>query len=223
MNKWNLSIRESRKPSESFWWRYKIFNVVLNRLSSASWTINEIESYDIGDPSLIGVSCESGDVIYCEPDEANDHSPIGCEGALFFSDATSSCKSLCESDSKSNRKKRSDSGREGWTQYFTSADTPDGSGDHEHYFFYYGDKKRDRLAVYDSNGSIYKSCKKTAIDVRERRTHKPWWALTKDYTLLFSKFTDQYFKNPEYEYEKSNYQYRLKPDYGWEINRVDRL
>ena len=187
----------------------KVFYVVLNRLSSASWSINEIESYDIGDPSLIGVSCESGDVLYCQPDDANDRTPIGCEGALFFSDANSSCKSLCES--VSDRNKRDDSGRKGWTQYFTSADTPDGSGDHEHYFFYYGDKKRDRLAVYDSNGSIYKSCKKTAIDVRERRTHKPWWALTKDYTLLFSKFTDQdqtqSLFSPEYDY-------RLKPDYG---------
>ena len=65
--------------------------------------------------------------------------------------------------------------------------------------------------VYDSNGSIYKDCKKTAIDVRERRTHKPWWALTKDYTLLFSKFTDQdqtqSLFSPEYDY-------RLKPDHG---------
>ena len=171
--------------------------------------LNETLSYDIGDPSLIGVSCESGDFLYCEPDEANDHSPIGCEGALFFSDATSSCKSLCESDSESNRNKRSHSGRKGWTKYFTSTDTPDGTGDHEHYFFYYGDDERDRLAVYDLNGSIYKGCKKTAIDVRERETGKGWWALSKKYTFLFSNQT-QYSKNqnhPEYEY-------RLKPDFG---------
>ena len=156
------------------------------------------------------MSCESGDFFYCQHEE-DGPTPFGCEGALFFSETNSSCKSLCESVSESNRNKRSGSGRKGWTKYFRSTDTPSGTGDHEHYFFYYGDDERDRLAVYDSNGSIYKSCKKTAIDVRERRTHKPWWALTKDYTLLFSKFTDQdqtqSLFSPEYDY-------RLKPDHG---------
>ena len=180
-------------------------------LTSILTTLNEIKSYNIGDPSFIGASCESGDVLYCEPDEANDPLPIGCEGVLFFSDANSSCKSLCESDSESNKNKRSVVYK-GWTKYFNSFDTPNGTGDHEHYFFYCGDNKRDRLAVYDSNNSKYTGCKKTAIDVRERETGKGWWALGTEYTLLFSKFTHQYVKNPEYE--KSKYESRLKPDYG---------
>ena len=174
--------------------------------------VNEIESYDIGDPSLIGVSCESGDVPFCEPEEDNDPMSMGCDGALFFSDGNTTCKSVCESDLESNRNKRSDSGRKGWTKYFNSIDTPSGTGDHEHYFFYYGNRKRDKLKVYDSNGSIYKGCKKTAIDVRERSTQKPWWDVSKKYALLFSEFTDRI----QYSIDQKHleYQYRLKPNYG---------
>ena len=142
--------------------------------------------------------------------------PIGCEGALFFSDLSSSCKSLCKSDWEPYRNKRSDSVYKGWTKYFNSIDTPSGTGDHEHYFFYYGENKRDRSAVYASNGSTFKGCNKTAIDVRERKTHKPWWALSKNYTLLFSEFTDLNLTKSQFSKNQSHpeYQYRLKPDYG---------
>ena len=138
---------------------------------------------------------------------------------MVFSDDNSSCKSLCESDSESNRKKRSDSGRKGWT-YFISTDKPSGTGDHEHYFFYYGDNRRDRLAVYDSNGSKYTGCKKTAIDVRDRENHTSWWTLNKEYTLLFSELTgqnlthNQYSRNPELQESHPEFKYWLKPDYG---------
>ena len=181
-----------------------------------SKTLDEIESNHIGDPSLIGVSCESGEFEYCEPDIDNSV-PIGCDGSLFFSDSNRSCKKFCETDLNSNRKKRSDSGRKGWTQYFTSTDTPNGTGDHEHYFFYYGNENRDRLAVYDSNGSVYTSCNKTAIDVRERETGKFWWALSKNYTLIFSKFKDKDQIKSEFKKNATShpeYDYRLKPDYG---------
>ena len=46
-----------------------------------------------------------------------------------------------------------------------STDTPGGTGDHEHYF-YYLNKNTDRLNVYDYNGKEYKNCEKKALHVR---------------------------------------------------------
>ena len=46
-----------------------------------------------------------------------------------------------------------------------STDTPGGTGDHEHYF-YYLNPNVDRLTVYDYNGREYKHCEKKAIHVR---------------------------------------------------------
>ena len=46
-----------------------------------------------------------------------------------------------------------------------STDTPSGTGDHEHYFYYLR-KDIDRLTVYDYNGTVYTKCEKKAIHVR---------------------------------------------------------
>ena len=125
----------------------------------------------------------------------------------MFSDIDSSCGSLCGS------RRRSGSGKEGWTRFFTSSDTPSGTGDHEHFFFY-SNNKRDRLEVFDRNGAVNKNCVKQAIHVRERETGTPWWILRKSHTLLFSEFTE----TNEAKYGsldgKSKYFFRLKPDSG---------
>ena len=55
--------------------------------------------------------------------------------------------------------------RTGWTPFYMSTDTPGGTGDHEHYF-YYLNKNTDRLTVYDYNGKEYKNCEKKALHVR---------------------------------------------------------
>ena len=141
--------------------------------------IFEFESYHIGDPSLIGLSCESGDFSDCQLDEEFEPVPIGCDGVLIFSDNSSTCGSSCESD----RKRRSVSiKKSGWTKSFVSTDTSDGTGDHEHYYQYLGKSKSDRL-VYDSNGVTYTNCDKKAIQIKQREIGRYWWKLVKEYTL----------------------------------------
>ena len=63
-----------------------------------------------------------------------------------------------------------------------NTDKPSGTGDHEHYFYYYGDVNNDRV-VYDSNGMKYTNCVKKAIQVREKETGIHWWSLTNNFTL----------------------------------------
>ena len=166
-----------------------------------------MKSDDIGDPSLIGLSCETGEFQSCSLDEPDASVPIGCEGVLMFSDVNSSCGSLCGS------KRRSSPSLEGWTKFFTSTDTPNGTGDHEHFFFY-NINNRDRLEVYDQNGAVNKNCIKTAIHVRERETGIPWWILRKSHTLLFSEFTEKNHTKYGSLDGKSEYFFRLKPDSG---------
>ena len=134
---------------------------------------------------------------------------------MIFSEGNQTCGSLCDS----KRKTRSAVGKEGWTKFFMNADTPDGTGDHEHYFHYYGSEKLDRLKVYDAKGNEYEECIKKAIHVRERETHTSWWILKDTYTLLFSEFTDKnnlsYRSLQSDHFERSKkYSYRLKPDSG---------
>ena len=168
------------------------------------------KSDDLGDPSLIGLSCESGDFSDCNLNVSSETVPFGCEGVLIFSEDNKTCGTLCNS----KRKKRSATEREGWTKFFINADSPNGTGDHEHYFHYYGSEKLDRLKVYDTNGNEYEECVKKAIHVRERQTMDPWWKLTRTYTLLFSEFSDE--MNPDFgSLERSSkYFYRLKPNSG---------
>ena len=73
----------------------------------------------------------------------------------------------------------------GWTPFYMNSDDPSGTGDHEHYF-YYLNKNRDRLNVYDPDGKLYEGCQKKAIHIREVGTMLPWWYLSAFYTLLFS-------------------------------------
>ena len=128
----------------------------------------------------------------------------------MFSDNNSTCGSMCDF----KRTKRSDSGREGWTKFFINNDTPNGTGDHEHYLYFLGATTSDRLKVYDSSNTVYTNCVKKAIHVRERQTMDPWWKLRKKYTMLFSEFSDE--MNPDFgSLERSSkYFYRLKPDSG---------
>ena len=116
----------------------------------------------------------------------------------------------------SGRKKRSDSVKEGWTKFFINSDTPNGTGDHEHYFYYYGNDNRDRLNAYDSDGAIYGNCVKTAIHVRERETGDPWWKLRSNFALLFSEFTDKSNEKSIFGslHRSSKYFFRLKPYSG---------
>ena len=118
---------------------------------------------NVGDPSLIGLNCESGDFSDCNLFEPDEPIPSGCEGKLIFSPIQSSCGSMCGA----HRKKRSEQARTGWTLYYTNRDSPNGSGDHENYFEYLHGKK-DRLTVYDLNGTAFTHCEKKAIHVRKR-------------------------------------------------------
>lgn len=172
----------------------------------------EFESFQIGDSSLIGLTCESGEFSDCNLDEPTESVHFGCGSVLFFSDKRSSCGSLC----KSERKKRSDFGREGWTRFFTNNDTPKGTGDHEHYFDYIGGTKPDLLKVYDSSGTAYTGCVKKAIHIREKDTHSPWWSLRNSYTLLFSDHGTNYGLIEDISTTCDNclYDYRLKPNSG---------
>ena len=153
----------------------------------------------------------------------------------MFSDSNNQCGKLC----KSNRSKRSAlppnaTIKTGWTVFYMNTDHPNGTGDHEHYF-YYVDGDHDRLTVYDSDGQAYSDCTKKAIHVREKDSHVPWWTLATSYTLLFSKFKydDDTIIGSDFSGIQSNndddleshaiqentevnqmYSISLKPDYG---------
>jgi len=197
--------------------QYAVHSLWLIGVSLWVWIIVfELKSFDIGDPSLIGLSCESGEFSDCFLDDPAESVPFGCGGVLFFSDKQSTC------GCGSARKKRSDSGREGWTKFFTNTDTPKGTGDHEHYFNFIGDSNLDILKVYDSSGLEYTGCVKKAIHIRERRTHSPWWKLKNSYTLLFSENGSHYSHiwGTRTNCENCTYTYRLKPDSGWEMFKL---
>ena len=130
----------------------------------------------IGDASLIGLECESGDFSDCELPKSIEPIPIGCEGVLIFSQDSNTCGSNCNSKKpkRSNRETSSTFG--GWTPYYNNDDNPDdGTGDHEHYFYfrnwsYRGGNAKKRIA-YGKDGQAYRNCKRTAIYVREQYTH----------------------------------------------------
>ena len=146
-----------------------------------------------------------------------------CDGVLFFADNNNLTQSVC----KSNRRKRNDYNytleKEGWTKSFISTDTPSGTGDHEHYFLYYGYRKLATFKAYDSNKKEYKNCIKRAVHIREKETGLPWWVLNKSNTLLFSDFEinkyrileDAIFEETfDDKLAESQYTYKLKPEYG---------
>ena len=143
-----------------------------------SRSIIEVKSDNIGDPSLIGLSCESGDFSDCELPKSNDHIPIGCKGVLMFSTDSNTYGSNCNP----KRSKRSNHGNQlpisssfgGWTPYYNNDDDPSGTGDHEHYFYfrnkdwYYRGQNAKKMIVYGQDGQAYKNCKRTAIFVRKK-------------------------------------------------------
>ena len=167
------------------------------------------KSHVISDPDLIGLECDSGVFTSnCNlTDNVNENVPIGCEGVFMFSDQTSGCESPCQQ--KDTRSGRNDFKKKGWTN-FMSADTPlnkdsdgnvctgatnckpgtdgccsVGTGDHEHYSFFQkrNNIARDRLKVYQSDGTLYEDCTKKAIHVRKRNGGESWWELSKKFTL----------------------------------------
>ena len=74
-----------------------------------------------------------------------------------------------------------------------STDTPGGTGDHEHYF-YYLNKNTDRLTVYDYNGKEYKNCEKKALHVRI------WDTWTSDDSLIeLNEYMTNGFMKPKKE------------------------
>ena len=70
------------------------------------------KSSAIGDPSLIGLKCESGDFSDCDLKSINDHAHLGCETTLMFSDDESTCGSKCGSKTSGTIVKK------GWTQFY---------------------------------------------------------------------------------------------------------
>ena len=125
----------------------------------------------------------------------------------MFSDQANGCESPCqqtETRSSTNNDKK-----KGWTNYM-NADLPlnkdskgnlctgttnceegadkcckIGNGDHEHwsYFLNQNNVARDRLKVYQSDGTVFEDCTKKAIHVRQISSHESWWVLSNKYTL----------------------------------------
>ena len=56
--------------------------------------MNEFQSYEIGDASLIGLTCESGNFSDCDLTEPAELIPLGCESVLIFSDRNNTCGSV---------------------------------------------------------------------------------------------------------------------------------
>ena len=158
------------------------------------------------------MNCESGDFSHCYLNETEENVPIGCEGVFMFSDIQHGCESLCEQNDKkrsdTNLKKKgwtnfmnadkpinTSNGKTcNGTDWLTSQNTKcevgkddacckKGSGDHEHLFYFQNNIERDRLKVYQSDGTVFDNCEKKAIHVHEQNTHDPWWELTGKYSL----------------------------------------
>ena len=154
---------------------------------------------NVGEPSLIGLKCDSGDFEDCELNDSDDPIPRGCEHILMFSDHESSCGSKCDHPKIFKRNAiKSENIKTGWTKYY-SVDKPlndvnPGTGDHEHYTFYLSKPIDDKTVVYDTNNNRYKKCKKTAIFYRskggqtnsegEAIGHQAWWNLRKFYQVI---------------------------------------
>ena len=172
-------------------------------------TNNELKSHVISDPDLIGLECDSGKFTSnCYLNDTVEDIPIGCEGLFMFSDQANGCETPCqENDTKRGKR---DATKQGWTN-FLNADAPlnkdsksgnqcqgtadceagadkccrIGTGDHEHYSYFQrqNDVVRDRLKVYQSDGTVFEDCTKKAIHVRQISSHESWWVLSNKYTL----------------------------------------
>ena len=107
----------------------------------------------------------------------------------MFSNTTSTCGSRCGLNQRESRS-TTEIKKMGWTNFHLSTDTPHKPanskhpGENEHYFYYLNKSNRRRTEVYDKNGNQFTNCVKKAIAIRERGTHRFWWDLRTDYTLL---------------------------------------
>ena len=129
----------------------------------------------------------------------------------MFSDIQNGCESLCEQENKKRSDTSSPkTGWTNFmnadtpintsnghtckgTDWYTSKGTKckvdeddgcckEGSGDHEHLFYFQNNIERNRLKVYQSDGTVFDNCEKKAIHVR-KQGGGPWWELTKTYSL----------------------------------------
>ena len=109
---------------------------------------------------------------------------------MMFSDSTNTCGSQCDS-SRSKRSTDANSTEKitRWTHFYMNTDSPIGTGDHEHYFYYLNGK--NRLEVLDPDGNIYLNCIKKAIHVRKKETHEPWWDLRQGKNMNISSLRYQ--------------------------------
>ena len=66
-----------------------------SKFRTKSKDLLNFQSDDIGDPSLIGLTCESGEFSDLNLQIPNEPSPLGCEGILMFADNQKFSGSLC--------------------------------------------------------------------------------------------------------------------------------
>ena len=93
-------------------------NIDLNglRISILNW-FWKLWSENIGDSSLIGLECETGNFDDCMKNVTQDSAPSNCNGVLFFSEQSSSCGSSCYNKNRRKRASEEQPVRKGWTLY----------------------------------------------------------------------------------------------------------
>ena len=151
-----------------FQWRYEMALKHARIVTVKFGLIIEAKSDHIGDASLIGLSCESGNFTGCKLPESIDTVPIGCEGVVIFSIDSNTCG--CNPE----RSKRSTTFA-GWTKYYNDDDNPSGTGDHEHYSlkqkeWYYRGKASKTFKAFGKDGTAYDKCERKAISARSKST-----------------------------------------------------
>ena len=84
--------------------------------------VKTFESSKIGDPSFIGLECESGNISDCH-DGPDESAPPSCQGGLILSDTKSECGSQCKLPRSNSPRSNSKATRTAkwWTLYTSQA------------------------------------------------------------------------------------------------------
>ena len=87
-------------------------------LTDLSFLRNEVNGFNISNPSSIGLECESGIIDDCNESSTMEVLPFSCAGILMFSNnSKQTCGSKCDLENNNTMSKEIKPIKTGWTKW----------------------------------------------------------------------------------------------------------
>ena len=87
-------------------------------LTDLSFLKNEVDGFNISNPSSIGLECESGIIDDCNESSTMEVLPFSCAGILMFSNnSKQTCGSKCDLENNNTMSKEIKPIKTGWTKW----------------------------------------------------------------------------------------------------------